>query len=409
MAAAMGNARSVTSVQVPPGDTALDQLEAVLTGDLPGLLADVEILLRPRWPDYAQFIDENAPAVAELAASFAHRLAETAQCALANVDPVALEAEPTVQVVFEHIGRKHCIDGRDLNELLPAYRAGARAAWRHVSAAALRSNLPSNVLAALGEAVFVFVDQLASASAQGYVEQQSQSSAERERLRCELSDLLLSNRCDSSAVRSAADRARWPLPAEAVLVLVDPSSATARTVIERLDEQCLPVRQHSMFGAIVPGPVGPGRKKEIAAMLRGAHALVGQCVTVESFPASARLPKIAMGLRQRGLLDGDPVFVGEHLDQIIVQRDVEVFNALRNKVLRPLEGLSPATRDRLTETLAAWLRHMGDRTAMADELFIHPQTVRYRMGQLREYFGAELDSPESRAKMFLALQWGSDA
>jgi DNA-binding PucR family transcriptional regulator len=48
---------------------------------------------------------------------------------------------------------------------------------------------------------------------------------------------------------------------------------------------------------------------------------------------------------------------------------------------------------------------MGDRTAIADELFIHPQTVRYRMTQLRDYFGAELDSPRGRARMFLALGW----
>jgi DNA-binding PucR family transcriptional regulator len=81
---------------------------------------------------------------------------------------------------------------------------------------------------------------------------------------------------------------------------------------------------------------------------------------------------------------------------------------LRKQVLRPLGELSPATRDRLTETLASWLRHMGDRTAVADELFIHPQTVRYRMCQLREYFGAELDSPRSRARMLLALEWGRD-
>ncbi|HYB39492.1 MAG TPA: helix-turn-helix domain-containing protein [Mycobacterium sp.] len=52
---------------------------------------------------------------------------------------------------------------------------------------------------------------------------------------------------------------------------------------------------------------------------------------------------------------------------------------------------------------------MGDRTAVADELFIHPQTVRYRMSQLREYFGAELDSPRSRARMLLALEWGRDS
>jgi DNA-binding PucR family transcriptional regulator len=51
------------------------------------------------------------------------------------------------------------------------------------------------------------------------------------------------------------------------------------------------------------------------------------------------------------------------------------------------------------------LRHMGDRAAVAEELHIHPQTVRYRLAQLRERFGDQLDSPRSRARLFLALVW----
>ena len=391
---------------VAPRDIALTELQTVLSTELPELLADIGNLLRPQWPDYAHFLEENMPTIAELATLFVHRLLETARRGLASLDPVPLEAEPAVQVVFEQIGAQQFTEGRDLAEVLLAYRVGVRATWRHVSAAALRLDLPSDVLAALAEAVFVFVDELASASTKGYVKQQSESSAERERLRGELSDLLLSDRSDTSAVRSAAERARWPLPSEAALVLVDPSDAAARTVIEHLDQRCLQVRQHNMFGAIVPGPVDSASKRELAARLRGANAIVGQCVGLDAFPVSMLLPTIGIELRQRGLLNGDPVFVSEHLDQIIVHRDEQIFDALRKQVLHPLDDLAPATRGRLTETLASWLRHMGDHTRVAEQLFIHPQTVRYRMNQLRQRFGHELDSPRSRARMLLALEWG---
>ena len=387
---------------------ALDELGEALSVDLPELLADVSDLLRARWPEYAQCLDENKPSVTEVAVPFMHRLLETARRELANLEPAPLETEPALQLAFEQIGQLQCLQGGELTALLSAYRVGARAAWRHVSATAVRLDLPPNVFAALGDAVFVFVDQLASASAHGYVQEQSRSGAERERMRCELADLLLSNRSDTSAVRSTADRAHWRLPAEAALVLVDQSDPIARRIIERLDPQCLPVRRPSLYGAIVPGPIGPTRKEELARTLRGVRAIVGQIVALEAFPASAGLARLGMALRQRGLLNDDPVFVGEHLDMIIVQRDEEILEELRKQVLLPLAELSPATRERLTETLASWLRHMGDRTAVADELFIHPQTVRYRMSQLREYFGAELDSARSRARMLLALEWGRD-
>jgi DNA-binding PucR family transcriptional regulator len=60
----------------------------------------------------------------------------------------------------------------------------------------------------------------------------------------------------------------------------------------------------------------------------------------------------------------------------------------------------------LADTLTSWLRNLGDRQAVAQELNIHPQTVRYRLGVLHEVFGEALDDPRARAKLMLALAWG---
>jgi DNA-binding PucR family transcriptional regulator len=61
----------------------------------------------------------------------------------------------------------------------------------------------------------------------------------------------------------------------------------------------------------------------------------------------------------------------------------------------------------LRATLACWLRHMGDRQAIAQELHIHPQTVRYRLRVLHELFGEALQDSRTRAKLMLALGWES--
>jgi DNA-binding PucR family transcriptional regulator len=60
----------------------------------------------------------------------------------------------------------------------------------------------------------------------------------------------------------------------------------------------------------------------------------------------------------------------------------------------------------LSSTLLSWLRQMGDRKAVAAELHVHPQTVSYRIGRLRELFGPALDQAEVRANLLLALAWG---
>ncbi|HEY2795971.1 MAG TPA: helix-turn-helix domain-containing protein, partial [Micromonosporaceae bacterium] len=86
-------------------------------------------------------------------------------------------------------------------------------------------------------------------------------------------------------------------------------------------------------------------------------------------------------------------------------RDPQLLAALRRRMLAPLDEVSPAVAERLTETLVSWLRHFGDRRAIAAELHVHPQTVRYRMAQLHELFGESLSDPVYRARLVLALAW----
>jgi DNA-binding PucR family transcriptional regulator len=133
--------------------------------------------------------------------------------------------------------------------------------------------------------------------------------------------------------------------------------------------------------------------------------VIGHPVQLAHLPLSVHIAEMAAQLRAAGVLTDDPVFAEEHLDAIIVHHDQRLLGALRRQALRPLVDLAPAARERLCETLASWLRHMGDRQAIAAELHIHPQTVRYRMTQLHQLFGADLDDPHSRARMTLALAW----
>ena len=93
------------------------------------------------------------------------------------------------------------------------------------------------------------------------------------------------------------------------------------------------------------------------------------------------------------------------LAALLVHRDEALLTALRHRHLAPLAALSGSTRDRLSATLRSWLMNMGNRTAIADERQVHPQTVRYRLGRLRELFGSTLDDPAIRAALLLAPAW----
>jgi DNA-binding PucR family transcriptional regulator len=89
---------------------------------------------------------------------------------------------------------------------------------------------------------------------------------------------------------------------------------------------------------------------------------------------------------------------------MILLQDPEMAQTLARKRLRALDALAPAERERLIDTLTAWLAHQRQTPPIAAALHVHPQTVRYRITRLRELLGDALDSPEGRFELELALR-----
>lgn len=378
----------------------LTELERRLNDRLPDLLLEVRDRLATEWPDYAAFLGGELSSIEQGAGGFLHRLIVAA----ASPDTGPVENQEAVQALFEQIGQLQWAAGHDLTGLLTAYQLGARVAWRHVSEVVRTVDLPPEVIAVLAERLFDFVGHLSQASTSGYLQAQGTDSRAREHLREDLADLLLSERATITTVRAAADRARWRLPEQAALVLVG-GEASARDVLGRLDSSALPVRQGSLAGVIVPDPLGH-RRQQLRNALAGLGAVIGISVPVDTLARSVELTQLALRMRAEGLLRGDPVCVDDHLDTIIVHRDARLLSYLREQVLAPLDGLTATSRERLTETLTWWLRHHGDRLAVAAQLHVHPQTVSYRLARLRELFGERLDDPRERTRLLLALAWG---
>jgi hypothetical protein len=192
-------------------------------------------------------------------------------------------------------------------------------------------------------------------------------------------------------------------PRRVALLTADPGSVT--DVFVRLDTRALPVRRDDLVGAIIADPGAPGQRARLAESLRGWGVVVGMAVPPEELPATLRGVTVAMELRRSGVLDSDPLFVEEHLDALVVHSDPRLFEVLSRQALQPLDGLPPGARARLEQTLEVWLRSLGDRQEVARALHVHPQTVRYRLGQLRRLFGPTLDDPRARLTLTLALCW----
>jgi DNA-binding PucR family transcriptional regulator len=136
--------------------------------------------------------------------------------------------------------------------------------------------------------------------------------------------------------------------------------------------------------------------------MQGRNAVVGPARPWMHVQASYRRV-----LQAREMLpsdaDTDVLDTEVHLVELVLGANREAADDLRHAVLAPLSDLRPATADRLAETLRSWLLHQGQRDAVATELFVHAQTVRYRMTQLRELFGDRLTDPRGVLELTVAL------
>jgi hypothetical protein len=203
---------------------------------------------------------------------------------------------------------------------------------------------------------------------------------------------------------------------------------------------------------MMPDPVGPGRRKALEAALRGEVAALGPAVAWPEAAASLRRAEAAFRLAAQGRLlppradesAGDAtgargpggaaggggrsagqggasprgqssastggqspprlVVADEHLPALLLAAAPGIAADLARSRLAPLAGLGEGPRERLVATLRAWLDRPGQVQAIAADLDVHPQTVRYRLKQLRELFGDRLEDPDARFELSLALR-----
>ena len=367
-------------------------------------------VLAPELPAMAaEIIDEIARAVPEyrrpLEGAFGRGLRVGVQEALRQfLELIGRQGteQPLAREIYRGLGRGELRAGRRLDALQAAYRMGARVAWRHVSARARAAGADAETVSLLAESIFAYIDEISAESVEGYAQAQAAAAGEQQRRRQRLVRLLVADPpADEAAIQAAAADADWPLP-RSLAALVCRREDIPR-LVARLGADVIGGRVDELACALVPDAEAPGRREQLGAAVGGESAALGPGAA----PVDARLSfaraREGLHLQDRGLLPGGLVAVDDHLATLLVHRDATLLDALAHRRLEPMNDLSVASRQRLSATLAAWLRHQASIPAIAGELHVHPQTVRYRLARLRELFGDGLDDPQVRLELQLAL------
>jgi len=392
-----------------------------MSADLPPSLAAA---LRPALPELTDAIiaaiGAEVPAYARpLEGPFGRALRVGVRTALARfVDGIQDPAseDPDARRLYVELGRAEFRGGRSLDALLSAYRIGARLAWERFVAAGEAAGHEPATLYRLASAIFSYIDGISADSVEGFAQERAETEGERQRRRRALARLLARDDVPVEEVHDLARLAGWARPAAvAALVIGGPANGDAAAGGEPLEADRLASRlggdaiaavDGSTAVAWLPDPEAPGRRAQLAAALEGTPAALGPAVALPRAAHSLARARAAHALMLEGRLPDAPVVAADdHLCELMLHGgDTTLAADLAARVLAPLGELRPKAAVRLRETLRAWLDHPGQVQAVAERLHVHPQTVRYRVAQLRELFGDTLDDPDARFELALALR-----
>jgi hypothetical protein len=262
------------------------------------------------------------------------------------------------------------------------------------------------MIARFAELVFAFIDELSAASVSGHADELASSDRERRRHLDRLGQHLLTG-APTEILQASAERAQW-LPPDTLTAVLLPSAQT-RGVVSRFGQSTLQLSEdlpgidssESVVVLLVPDMHGPNRSR-LLRDVRDRRAVVGPARTWTQAHSSYRRALQARDLHLAGG-DTDTIDTEAHLVELVLGADREAADDLRHHVLAPLDQLRPNTAERLAETLRSWLLHQGQRDAVAADLFVHAQTVRYRMTQIREMYGERLNDPQTVLELIVAL------
>jgi uncharacterized protein YgfB (UPF0149 family) len=385
--------------QVPPPVALPRKLADILRPELSSLAAEIVEEIRATIPAYARPLDGPYGKSIRAGVEYAITLF------VAQIADPTVSKEPSHEV-HHRLGQNEMREGRSLDTLQSAYRVGARVSWRRMMRVGRRSGLSSAVMSQLADAMLGFMDELASVALDGYLEAKACTAGALDSWRRKLLQLILEvPAAPSKAIAELAQLTGWPVPDEVTAVAVQPSELGHPRRRAILDSDILAELDGVEPRLVVPGKMSGARLATLQAAFPECRLSIGPLVGLESAADSLRWARGTLAMAERGVIPARRViWSDQHLSTLLLSSDAKLVERLRARLFSPLEDMTEKQRERMLETLRAWLDTQGSVLDIAERLKVHPQTVRYRMRQLQATFGEQLQDAGARFDMELVLR-----
>ncbi|MEU4170421.1 helix-turn-helix domain-containing protein [Streptomyces sp. NPDC026665] len=307
-------------------------------------------------------------------------------------------------------GRLRAEQGVPLADTLHAYRIGSELLWTEILAEARRHPEVTDDLLVSQSTMFwslsgLFAEAVAVAYRETAAELTSRGQARRSALVEALFTGIITDRTLWEAARELGLPEHGPY-AVAVAATGTPGEEPLAGAEAALRQAHLPSAWRLLPDEQLALIALPSETAERTCLriLRDARARVGFSPAFRSLrdtPRALRFARLALaGLE--GTAPGVARFDDNPLAMVVAAAPAEAAH-LAEVVLRPVLDLPAGERTRLLRTLEHWFAATGSAAATARNLFVHPNTVRYRLRRVEELTGRSLSDPRALADMGAAL------
>jgi len=367
------------------------RLTSIMRRELPSLADEIVSQIRDTIPEYARPLD----------GPYGRTLVSGVERALNGFFAWVESPRAPLDDICRKLGEFEAYEGRQLDTLESAYRVGAQTSWRRVMELHRRHDLPPATVSVLADALFAYMEELASLSLSGYREAKARANPELEAARHRLLPLVLAG-APRELVAEHAEQAGWAVPERVTLIALPPGAPVIRTL---LDADLLADVEGAEPHLLVPGPLTADRRAMLGLAVAEAKAAAGLTVPLVRAADSLRWARQALSLIHSEIIDDGPLTLcANHLETLWLASDGPLIDQIARRQLARMGHLTERQRERLTETLRVWLCTRGTAAQVGEELGVHPQTVRYRMRQIEQILGDELADPDARFALEVVMR-----
>ncbi|WP_336791082.1 helix-turn-helix domain-containing protein [Gordonia malaquae] len=303
-------------------------------------------------------------------------------------------------------GRLKAELGIPISSLLRAFRLGGRALWDRITELA---DGPGDVeLSGVAADLWEIVDTYSDAAVQAYHDTEIDLTRADEMRAARLVRSLFDDHSGHPSRLLEAMRGLG-LPESGVFGVVvadcDPTAltpASLRRGVAALGVQSAwDMHVDSVVGLVIaPTADDAYRAADHVGATTGGRVGIGTLFTSPMSIVSALTEaRSAAGAASRGVtrFGDDPI---AHL----LASDTAAGDVAAAQILGPVLGLSDTERADLLAVLDAWFRCGGSATRVADTLFCHRNTVRYRLRKISDLTGRDTTDPAQSAELYVALR-----